>query len=128
MAPRKPKPTNKSITTHKSIPDPADILAFIADSKGRVGKREIAREFGIKGAAKIELKRLLKDMTEDGLIGRSARKLQLPGTLPTVAVLIVSGRDEDGDLVAAPESWDEDAQGPVPLVYVTSTGSDKGKR
>lgn len=119
-------PKTKSL--HKSLPDRAEILDFIARSKGRVGKREIGREFGIKGAAKIGLKRLLKEMANEGLIGRSARKVQLPGELPKIGVLIVSGRDEDGDLVAVPDSWDEDEHGPTPLIYISKGGPDKGKR
>ena len=121
MAPRKSK------LTAKSLPSREDILAFIANYQGRAGKREIAREFGIKGAAKIDLKRLLKEMASDGLIGKSSRKLSLPGELPKIGVLIVSGRDEDGDLIAIPLDWDEDAQGPLPLIYVTTPKRNRGK-
>ncbi|PJI54525.1 hypothetical protein CTI14_14480, partial [Methylobacterium radiotolerans] len=48
------------------FPTREQILAFVAESKECVGKREIAKAFGIKGAAKIDLKRVLKEIEEDG--------------------------------------------------------------
>ncbi len=117
----------KQESTPKSLPTKEDILAFIAKSPGRVGKREIGREFGIKGAAKIALKKLLKEMADEGLIGRTSRKLSLPGDLPKIGVLSITGRDADGDLISAPDTWDEDEQGPLPLVYVSIPKRGKGK-
>ena len=44
------------------------ILKFITESDVPAGKREIARQFGLKGSEKIALKSLLKDMADEGLI------------------------------------------------------------
>ena len=38
------------------------ILAFIRAHPGKVGTREIAREFGLKNADRVELKRILRDL------------------------------------------------------------------
>ena len=54
------------------LPHPDEILAFLRDNPGQTGKREIARAFGLKGAAKVELKQLLAEMTRDGAIAREA--------------------------------------------------------
>ncbi len=50
------------------------ILRFIAKPPERSGKREIAKAFGLKGAARIGLKELLRDLEAEGLLIASARK------------------------------------------------------
>ena len=50
------------------LPNRKQILDFIASSDQPAGKREIARAFGLSGQVKIDLKRLLKDMADEGLI------------------------------------------------------------
>ena len=42
-----------------------------------MGKREIARAFGVTGAERIELKRLLKEMAEEGLIDGAAGSISI---------------------------------------------------
>ncbi|WP_420391734.1 ribonuclease R [Acuticoccus sp.] len=96
------------------VPSREDILRFVADSPGRIGKREIARAFNVKGGDRIELKSLLSDMADEGLIARSGKRLSRPGELPRVTLLSVTGRTADGDLTAEPTSWD--GEGPRPVV------------
>ena len=50
------------------LPSREQVLEFIRTTDGPAGKREIAREFGLKGQEKISLKKLLAEMAEDGLI------------------------------------------------------------
>ena len=57
------------------LPSREEILAFIARERdsgnaGKIGKREIAREFGIKGADKIDLKRILRELEDEGAVER----------------------------------------------------------
>ena len=59
------------------LPSRKQILDFIASSDQPAGKREIARAFGLSGQTKIDLKRLLKDMADEGLIDSSAGHHQL---------------------------------------------------
>ncbi len=47
----------------RRFPSKDEILDWIRDNPGAGGKRDIARAFGLKGPARIELKRLLKEMT-----------------------------------------------------------------
>lgn len=100
------------------VPDREQILEFIADNPGRSGKREIARAFGIKGNAKIELKAVLKDMANDGLIEKRGKRLQRAGELPKVTVLDIVTRDGDGGLLAKPATWDETVNGKTPIVRI----------
>jgi len=84
------------------LPSKQDILRFIANNPGEAAKRDIARAFGLKGAGKVELKRLLAEMAEEGSLERRRRVFRDPGTLPPVSVLEVMGPDAQGDLFARP--------------------------
>ena len=99
--------TKKPPKTSPELPSREDILAFIADAPGKVGKREIGKAFNVKGSARIGLKRLLRDMAEAGDIEGPRRKLRRPGDLPSVTVVLVDGIDGNGDLTATPLEWDE---------------------
>jgi ribonuclease R len=48
------------------------IVAFIRAHPGKVGTREIAREFGLKNADRAELKRILRELADDGAVARRA--------------------------------------------------------
>lgn len=110
---RKPKPPN--ITTGGALPDRDQILEFLSSTPGKAGKREIARAFGIKGGARIALKRVLAEMTADGALSGNKKSLKEKGGLPPVATLEVTARDSDGDLLAKPVDWDEN-DGKRPLI------------
>ncbi|MEX1147142.1 MAG: ribonuclease R [Sphingomonadales bacterium] len=87
------------------FPDKDAILKFISESGEPVGKREIARAFHIRGDDRIQLKRILREMREEGLLGKSHRKaLEAAGELPPVTVVEITGTDEDGHAIAKPES------------------------
>ncbi len=111
----------KAAATGGGLPSEDDILKFLADAPGTPGKREIARAFHIRGADRIPLKKLLKSMSDRGLINRRGKRLHMPGTLPPVAVLVVTGTDIDGELTARPEQWDDAAEGPPPAIVVLTT-------
>ena len=61
------------------LPSPDEILAWLRDNPGQTGKREIARAFGLKGAAKTELKQLLARMARDGLLEKRRRQVRPQG-------------------------------------------------
>jgi ribonuclease R len=106
--------------TRNSLPSRDELLAFIREHSGNVGTREIARAFGAKNADRAELKRMLRDLTEGGHIDRRRKKLHRPGTLPPVVVADVTGRDSDGELLARPTEWDEEAHGAAPVIRIGS--------
>ena len=47
------------------IPSKAEILDWISANPALTAKRDIAKAFGIKGAERIELKRVLKELEEE---------------------------------------------------------------
>ncbi len=101
-----------------SLPSKEAVLEFIRTSPAKVGKREIARAFNLKGDQRIFLKRLLRDLAEEGLIAKNRKSLRGRGELPPVGVLEIVGNDENGDLYAIPADWNEDAEGPPPRVLM----------
>ena len=103
-----------------SLPSRDELLAFIRERSGNVGTREIARAFGAKNADRAELKRMLRDLTEGGHIEQRRKKLHRPGILPPVVLADVTGRDSDGELLARPTEWDEDAHGAAPVIRIAS--------
>ena len=48
------------------VPTRDELLAFSRESATPVGKREIARAFGLKGDQRIELKELLRTLRDEG--------------------------------------------------------------
>jgi ribonuclease R len=100
------------------LPCKQEILDFLQSSAAKVGKREIARAFGVKGGDRIALKELLRDMADDGLIAGSRRKLARPGTLPSVTVLEIVACDPDGEFIARPASWDQEHGAPPRILMV----------
>jgi len=95
------------------LPSRKQILDFIAASDQPAGKREIARAFGLRGDAKIALKRLLNDMADEGLIetGR-ARAFNKAGGVPRVTVLRIVETDDSGSIYGTPEQWEADTPAP----------------
>ncbi|MCX5515510.1 ribonuclease R [Kaistia algarum] len=104
------------------LPSREALLAFIAEHPGQAGKREIARNFGIAGGARIALKRVLKELGEEGLVQKDRRRLVRAGDLPTVSVLVILERDKDGDFIAQPVSWDDKHSGPPRILIETHRG------
>jgi ribonuclease R len=87
---RKRKSVKSGVSKPRSLPSKPEILEFIKSSTEKVGKREIARAFGIRGDARRNLKDLLAEMSEDGtLTGSRKGGVRKRGTLPAVAVLEV---------------------------------------
>ena len=95
------------------LPSRKQILDFIASSDLPAGKREIARAFHLSGQDKIDLKRLLKDMADEGLIDSSpGRAFHKSGGVPKVTVLRVQAVDDSGSVWAVPEQWHAETKPP----------------
>ncbi|MES2967844.1 MAG: ribonuclease R [Pseudomonadota bacterium] len=99
------------------LPNKAQILQWITDNPGLSAKRDIAKAFGIKGAGRIELKRILKELEDDGALTRKARTYRDAETLPPVSILVILPADDQGDQFAKPMEWS--GTGPEPrILYV----------
>ncbi len=103
----------------KQVPLPSreQVLEFIKDSPGRVGKRELARAFGLSGEGKIVLKQIMAELERSGDIERGhGRRFGGHGSLPDTLIIEINGTDEDGELMARPVSWDK--PGRPPRIFV----------
>jgi ribonuclease R len=96
------------------------LLAFIKDNAGKAGTREIARAFGLKNADRAQLKRVLREFADEGTVETRRKKHHKPGTLPSVTLADIVERDRDGELVAVPTEWDEEAHGEPPRILVAT--------
>lgn len=106
------------------FPTSDDILAFLKEGSGKITKREIARAFQIKGQDKVLLKKLLRQMLNDGLIAQDAgRALRAADRLPGVQVLEFAGLDKHGDALMKPVKWDR--KDPLPTIYLTENKRKK---
>ncbi|MGJ5207960.1 ribonuclease R [Bradyrhizobium sp. HKCCYLR20261] len=95
------------------------IVAFIRANPGKVGTKDIAREFGLKNADRAALKELLRELVADGTVKKSGRKkIVEPATLPATLVADITGRDSDGELIAKPAEWDEAEQSEPPRIRI----------
>jgi ribonuclease R len=94
------------------FPNRDAIVAFIRAHPGDVGTREIARQFGLKNADRVELKRILRELADQGTIAKQGKKISEPAALPTTVMADITGRDSDGELIATPAEWDEENGAP----------------
>lgn len=113
MAKAKPK---------KQAPFPSkdELLDFIRSASGNVGTREIARAFQLKNEDRAQLKRMLRELADQGQIESRRKKLHRPGTLAPVELADITERDRDGELVAVPNEWDEVEHGPAPKIRIVT--------
>ncbi len=99
------------------LPSKADILDWISENPTLTAKRDIAKAFGIKGAARIDLKRMLKELAEEGHLEKRKQTYRDPDRLPPVSVLQMLEPNSSGDLFAKPMEWHGEGVEPV-VLYV----------
>ena len=103
-------------------PNKDEILQWISDNPTLTSKRDIAKAFGIKGAARIDLKRVLKELEAEGHLEKRKKTYRDPDRLPPVSVLQVTEPTPDGDLMARPLEWQ--GSGAEPAVLLVPRAGD----
>jgi len=107
-----------------ALPSREEVIAFLGGAPApngerppaKVTKRDIARAFGVTGAAKAELKLLIKDLQAEGAVARGRKALTVQGRLPSLVVADIAEKDRYGELIAKPVEWSGD--GPAPRIFV----------
>jgi ribonuclease R len=121
----KSKGSKKPGVTRDRLPSREQVLAFISDSDGEVGRRDIARAFGLSSADRAALKPLLRDLVDEGVLSRGRkRRVAAPGAPPPVLVVEITGLDRDGDPFAAPSEWR--GEGPAPRIIIVPDRKRRG--
>ncbi len=117
--PDRPSRSGKPRSESRKAPLPTreQLLEYLSSATEKVGKREIARAFNIRGEDRIALKALLSDLAGQGAIVGNRKAVKPRGKLPPVGVLEIVARDDEGELVAIPASW-EASEGERPKILV----------
>ena len=105
---KRPKP-------NRTLPTEADIAAFVANTPGHVGKRDIARAFKLKGGDKLALKAMLKTLSPK----KPARST---GGFAPVMEIEITSLDSEGEAIGQPLDWNEARSGPPPKMPVIADG------
>ena len=107
------------------FPSRDEIVQFISEQQGKVSKRDIAKAFQIKGADRIPLKRLLREMAAEGLLDGSRKSgLIRKGDLPNVCVIRVTENHREFGLQARAVQDGELRDGPDdPHITINETTS-----
>jgi ribonuclease R len=121
-----PKRTKSKDKARTALPTKAAILEFIKSSPAKVGKREIARAFNLKGDSRIQLKQLLREMADDGRLTKTRKRLRGKSDLRSVMVLEVTRTEADGELYALPMDWNADEGAPPRIRMVLKPGIAPG--
>ncbi len=102
-------------TAPATLPSREAVRRFIQDAPGRVGKREIARAFGVGPEQKGELRTLLKSLEAEGLDEPAAVRRDRGGALPETGVVEITGINAEGDAQARLVGWEGPSR-PPPIV------------
>ena len=105
----------------KNLPTKEEILEWISENPTQTAKRDIARAFGIKGAARIDLKRLLKELESEGKLQKRSKSYRDPDSLPPVTIVQVTGPSRDGDLYLRPLEWPGEGEAPR-ILFIAKKG------
>jgi ribonuclease R len=112
----------------EQLPSKSQVLQWLSDNPTLTSKRDIARAFGIKGGdLRIELKRLLKELEDEGALMKKQRSYLNPSALPPVSILQVLAPDADGDLFARAMEWTEEGEPPSILIMTKKSDPALGE-
>ncbi|MGO7374246.1 hypothetical protein ACCT04_36760, partial [Rhizobium ruizarguesonis] len=56
---------------HGALPSREVILRLIADHPQKASKRELAKAFGLKGENRVELKHMLQELEQEGMLQKN---------------------------------------------------------
>ena len=108
--------------------DKARLLALLAEHPGAT-KRDLAR---LDGAQRLGPHRpqapAARTRSRRRDRGKAKRGLTKAGELPEIAVLEITGIDEDGELLARPLNWESNAEPPTIYVMPPKDGAAPGGR
>ena len=134
---KKPRPPKTPVGAagagpDRPFPSREQLRAFLAETPGRVGKREAMRAFGLGPEHRVAMRTMLKEMASrgeaapaghkrftaphgatrvTGSLGRAA-----PSRLPEAIVVEITGIDTEGDAIGRPAEWRGD--GPAPTIFM----------
>lgn len=125
-APARKQETFSKAQDAAAFPTLDQLAAFIADSTTPVTKRDIARAFHIKGEDRTRLRQMLREIGDGGGISKTPGKAyHTTGDLPERTLIVITGIDDDGELMAAPLEWPHPID--PPTIYVVANRKQSGE-
>ncbi|HET9160071.1 MAG TPA: ribonuclease R, partial [Caulobacteraceae bacterium] len=110
--------------TAKGLPDKEALIAYLREH-GQSGKADLARHFGLKGADRRALRMMLRELEDEGKLGRRGRRgFAEAGAFPPVGVADVVERDLDGELYVRLVKGAED----LPLARLVPDRNERAQR
>lgn len=119
------KPKNPMTGDASGLPSREQLQKILSESDGPLNKRELARILNLKGQDRMFLRRMLKELTDEGGLEKDNRRAYRPANaLPDRLLIEITGIDIDGELRAKPADW----QGPhaPPPIYVMDVKREGG--
>lgn len=108
------------------LPTLEDLHQYILEQPAPVNKREIARDFGLKGQDRVRLKALLRELTEQGRIEKTAGKTYAAlDALPETEIVEITGIDSDGEILAKPLRYQ--GKGKPPVIFMITNRRKHGE-
>ncbi len=96
------------------LPTREQLLTFFQENPQAVRRSDVFRAFRVAPADRRDLTALIRELEEEGLIARGAKRRFLEAAaLPEVTVLTVTGTDEDGAVLLRPEAWRAETEPPA---------------
>lgn len=111
----------------RALPTRDEVLTFIAANPDLASKRDIAKAFSVRGANRVLLKDMLRELADEGLVELRRKRLVRAGNLPHVCVLDIYARDSDGGLLARPNEWAQNNGTAAPIVSIRASRTVKGR-
>ena len=102
----------------KKMPTMSELTDFLNKQTRAINKRDIARQFGIKGDNRVALKNMLRDLKNQGIIQsvQKGRRIFTAEALPEQVIVEITGMDSMGDLMARPLKWTADTAEPQIII------------
>jgi ribonuclease R len=125
----KPKPAERlAAAPDRPFPSSEQIRAYLAETPGRVGKREAMRAFGLGPEHRVAMRTALQDLARSGDAAPAGhRRFTAPagpprgasragGQMPEAAIVEVTGIDTEGDAIGRIVEWR--GKGPSPTIFM----------
>jgi len=100
----------------RPLPTMQEIIDFLQNSEGKVGKRQIAKAFKIKGDDRIALKKMLNELKEAGTFSHKSSRSFFGGLLRSKLNAEITGFDSSGALIARPLEYNDDQSTPQIII------------
>lgn len=89
------------MTKFNQPPSIDEIIAFIEEQDGKVSRRDLAKAFGLKGPQRIELKKIIRHLVDEGHLHLDRKNITRT-PLPKVLIVEVMEIDDRGRALAYP--------------------------